>query len=70
MTDWSARNARTPSSSRPPPTYLEQQLGWESVYAHNQEDFGPESLLGREVVLVRPLCERPKMAPKRPKILY
>ncbi len=36
--------------------YLEQQLGWESVYAYNKEDFGPDSLLGRasdrEVVLV------------------
>ena len=35
--------------------YLEQQLGWESIYAHNAEDFGPNSLLGRasdrEVVL-------------------
>ena len=42
--------------------YLEQQLGWESVYAHNHEDFGPDSLLGRtserEVVLTRPLRER------------
>ena len=27
--------------------YLEQQLGWESVYAYNNEDFGPDSLLGR-----------------------
>ncbi|HQN30248.1 MAG TPA: hypothetical protein PKX20_03905, partial [Methanothrix soehngenii] len=27
--------------------YLEQQLGWESVYAYNNEDFGPKSLLGR-----------------------
>ena len=27
--------------------YLEQQLGWESVYAYNSEDFGPQSLLGR-----------------------
>lgn len=39
--------------------YLEQQLGWESVYAYNNEDFGPDSLLGRtsdrEVVLMRPL---------------
>ena len=26
--------------------YLEEQLGWESIYAHNQEDFGPDSLLG------------------------
>ena len=35
--------------------YLERQLGWESVYAYNNEDFGPESLLGcaseRKVVL-------------------
>ena len=39
--------------------YLEQQLGWESVLAYNNEDFGPDSLLGRmsdeEVVLTRPL---------------
>ncbi|MCG7848463.1 MAG: HsdR family type I site-specific deoxyribonuclease [ANME-2 cluster archaeon] len=37
--------------------YLEQQLGWDSVYAYNNEDFGPDSLLGRtsdrEVVLKR-----------------
>jgi type I restriction enzyme R subunit len=37
--------------------YLRDQLGWESVYAHNQETFGPEGLLGRnsdrEVVLTR-----------------
>ncbi len=37
--------------------YLAQHLGWESVYAHNNEDFGPDSLLGREsereVVLTR-----------------
>ncbi len=42
--------------------YLEQQLGWESVYAYNVEDFGPGSLLGRtserDVVLVRTLRER------------
>ncbi|MCB2199028.1 type I restriction endonuclease subunit R [bacterium] len=39
--------------------YLEQELGWESVYAYNHEDFGPDSLLGREsdreVVLTRTL---------------
>ncbi|MDZ7758683.1 MAG: hypothetical protein U5L00_00275 [Desulfovermiculus sp.] len=39
--------------------YLQGQLDWESVYAYNTEDFGPESLLGRksdrEVVLTRPL---------------
>ena len=42
--------------------YLERQLGWESVYAHNHEDFGPDSLLGREsdrdVVLTRALREK------------
>ena len=39
--------------------YLQHELGWESVYAYNNEDFGPDSLLGRlsdrEVVLTRPL---------------
>jgi hypothetical protein len=39
--------------------YLEQELGWQSVYAYNNEDFGPDSLLGREsdreVVLTRTL---------------
>jgi len=42
--------------------YLERQLGWQSVYAYNNEDFGPDSLLGRtsdrEVVLVRYLREK------------
>ena len=42
--------------------YLEQQLGWESVYAYNNEDFGPDSLLGRDsdrdVVLTRTLREK------------
>ncbi len=42
--------------------YLEQELGWDSVYAYNNEDFGPESLLGRssdrEVVLTRYLREK------------
>jgi type I site-specific restriction-modification system R (restriction) subunit len=36
---------------------LAQQLGWDSVFAHHEEDFGPDSLLGRqddtEVVLTR-----------------
>ena len=27
---------------------LEKQLGWTSVFAQDQEDFGPDSLLGRE----------------------
>lgn len=39
--------------------HLEQELGWENVYAWNQEDFGPNSLLGRtdtrDVVLKRDL---------------
>jgi len=39
--------------------YLQERLGWKSVFAHNREDFGPDSLLGRrsdrEVVLTRPL---------------
>ncbi len=42
--------------------YLRDELGWESVYAHDNEDFGQESLLGHvsdwEMVLVRPLRER------------
>lgn len=37
--------------------YLQNPLGWDSIYAYNNEDFGPSSLLGRlserEVVLVR-----------------
>ena len=42
--------------------YLEQQLGWESVYAYNTEGFGPDSLLGRvndrEVVMTRSLRQK------------
>ena len=42
--------------------YLRDQLGWESIYAYNNEDFGPDSLLGRasdrEVVLTRSLREK------------
>ena len=42
--------------------YLEQALGWESVFAYNNENFGPDSLLGREsdreVVLTRTLREK------------
>ena len=29
--------------------YLELQLGWESVYAYNNEDFGPDSLRNGKV---------------------
>src|ERR1700692_891431 len=39
--------------------HLEKMLGWESVYAWNQETFGPAGTLGRvdarEVVLTRDL---------------
>lgn len=39
--------------------HLEKELGWENVYAWNQEGFGPDSLLGRtdtkEIVLKRDL---------------
>ena len=39
--------------------HLEKVLGWDSVYAWNQETFGPDSTLGRaserDVVLVRDL---------------
>lgn len=39
--------------------YLERQLGWDSVYAWNQESFGPNGTLGRnsekDVVLTRDL---------------
>ena len=42
--------------------YLRDPLGWELVYAYNNEDFGPDSLLGRasdrEVVLTRTLREK------------
>jgi hypothetical protein len=27
--------------------YLEKRLGWQSVYAYSNEDFGPASLLSR-----------------------
>ena len=50
--------------------YLEQQLGWESIYAHNAEDFGPNSLLGRasdrEVVLTRYLSAALRLAKSGP----
>ena len=39
--------------------HLEKMLGWESVYAYNNETFGPQGTLGRsserDVVLVRDL---------------
>ena len=55
--------------------YLEQQLGWESVYAYNNEDFGPDSMLGRtsdrEVVLTRILREKlAQLNPNLPDAAY
>ena len=38
--------------------YLERQLGWESVYAYNNEDFGPTSLLGLAGGLLTQLRDR------------
>jgi type I restriction enzyme R subunit len=42
---------------QPTAELLEQELKWDSVFAHDTEDFGPDSLLGRhsdrEVVLRR-----------------
>ncbi|MDM8549696.1 hypothetical protein QUF72_06455 [Desulfobacterales bacterium HSG2] len=43
--------------------YLEQQLGWDSVYAYNTETFGPNGTLGRrddrEMVLTHGTEPRP-----------
>jgi len=55
--------------------YLKSKLGWESVYAYNQETFGPDGLLGRnsdrEVVLTRYLREAiKKFNPKLPETAY
>lgn len=55
--------------------YLEQQLGWQSIYAYNNEDFGPNGLLGRssdkEVVLTRALREKlVELNPKLPDAAY
>lgn len=55
--------------------YLKSELGWDSVYAYNQETFGPDSLLGRnsdrEVVLRRYLRQAlKKFNPKLPETAY
>ena len=31
--------------------YLQQQFGWKSVYAYNNEDFGPDSLMNGEMTV-------------------
>ena len=55
--------------------YMEKQLGWKSVYAYNNEDFGPNSLLGRssdrDVVLIRTLRQKLKeLNPGLPEAAY
>lgn len=55
--------------------YLRDELGWESVYAYNEESFGPEGTLGRtndrEVVLTRYLGEAlVKLNPGLPQDAY
>ncbi|HBH12653.1 MAG TPA: type I restriction endonuclease subunit R, partial [Clostridiales bacterium] len=55
--------------------YLQNQLGWEAVYAYNQETFGPEGLLGRhsdrEVVLTRYLRQAlERLNPGLPETAY
>ena len=46
----------------PTAEFLEQKLGWRGVFAQEEEDFGPDSLLGRkddsEAVLVREVQAR------------
>jgi type I restriction enzyme R subunit len=55
--------------------YLHDQLGWDSIYAYNQETFGPDGLLGRnsdrEVVLTCYLRQAlKKLNPNLPEIAY
>jgi len=55
--------------------YLRDELGWESVYAYNDETFGPEGTLGRrddrEVALTRYLGEAlVKLNPDLPQAAY
>lgn len=55
--------------------YLHDELGWESVYAYNDETFGPEGTLGRkddrEIVLTRYLDEAlVKLNPDLPQEAY
>lgn len=55
--------------------YLEEELGWESIYAYNNETFGKEGTLGREsdkeVILTRYLGEAlVKLNPGLPDTAY
>ena len=56
-------------------SYLEQELGWESMHAQYDEGFGPDSLLGRdserEVVLTRYLRKKLiELNPNLPEEVY
>ncbi len=55
--------------------YMEKKLGWKSVYAYNNEDFGPDSLLGRssdlEVILTQTLRSKLiELNPRLPEAAY
>lgn len=55
--------------------YLEKELGWESIYAYNQETFGPDGTLGRksdrDVVLTRYMREKlVELNPELPEAAY
>jgi type I restriction enzyme R subunit len=59
----------------PTAEFLERELGWQSVLAYNDEDFGPDSLLGRqndaEVVLTREvLAALKRLNPGLPEAAY
>lgn len=59
----------------PTAEFLERELGWQSVLAYNEEDFGPDSLLGRQndaqVVLTREVAAALKrLNPGLPETAY
>lgn len=59
----------------PTAEFLERELGWQSVLAYNDEDFGPDSLLGRQndaqVVLTREvLAALQRLNPGLPEAAY
>ncbi|WP_295388863.1 HsdR family type I site-specific deoxyribonuclease [uncultured Thiodictyon sp.] len=59
----------------PTAAFLQQRLGWETVFAQDEEDFGPLSLLGRasdrEVVLTRDvLAALRRLNPGLPDLAY
>ena len=59
----------------PTAEFLEEKLGWSSVFAQDDEDFGPQGLLGRgsdtEVVLTRDvLAALKRLNPGLPEVAY